>query len=109
MYHAPNPVGTFYKEYPVSHGHAPPIPRRHLTDLLDGKLAEQLRLLSTLPMIKGLTAGNQGPEGSKIAKTTAVAGMPTVLHLHPRLNPPCGNDPADLRRTIRAFLLANRK
>ena len=93
-----------WDKYPVSPGHALLVPRRHVADWFEATPAEQLALISALPMAKEAVERDHHPQGYNIGINIGQAAGQTVFHLHIHLIPRYDGDQDDPRGGVRRVI-----
>ena len=90
-----------WDKYPVNPGHALLVPTRHVADWFEATPAEQLALMSALPMAKEAVERDHNPQGYNIGINIGQAAGQTVFHLHMHLIPRYKGDQDDPRGGVR--------
>jgi diadenosine tetraphosphate (Ap4A) HIT family hydrolase len=97
-------VIALWDRYPVSPGHALLVPRRHVAGWFDASPAEQLALVSALPVVREKIESTHQPGGWNIGINVGEAAGQTVFHLHVHLIPRYKGDQVDPRGGVRKVI-----
>jgi diadenosine tetraphosphate (Ap4A) HIT family hydrolase len=87
--------------YPVSHGHALLVPKRHIATWFEADAAEQAALLAGVACVRKVIESQYKPDGYNIGVNSGPAAGQTVGHLHLHVIPRYEGDVADPRGGIR--------
>jgi len=101
IFHTDELVLGLWDGFPVSHGHALLIPRRHIATWFDATEEEQAALMRALAVAREKIMDRWQPDGFNIGINAGEAAGQTVFHLHVHLIPRYKGDVRDPRGGVR--------
>lgn len=94
-------VVGLWDKYPVSPGHAPLVPRRHVAGWFEATEEERQALTAALDLARDRILEQHRPDGFNIGINSGEAAGQTIFHLHIHLIPRYGGDQDDPRGGVR--------
>ena len=97
---------AIFDAFPVNPGHALIMSRRHVENLFDVSLEEQMSLWALLPTVKDALDVQHSPAGYNVGANVGVGAGQTVGHVHVHVIPRYAGDVDDPRGGVRWVLPA---
>ena len=101
VFHQGRLVLALWDNFPVSHGHALLIPRRHIPTWFEATPEEQQELTAAIEIARPAILARHQPDGFNVGMNLGAAAGQTVGHLHLHVIPRYAGDVPDPRGGVR--------